>query len=160
MNEEPAEGFGWGIKLEESMFLETIQQCVANQLDLVVSIVSLFDWILLQCCVSFKYTAKWFSYTHTHTHTYVSKCLALSCVQLFATRGLWPTRLLCPWDSPGKNTGVVCHSLLQGTFLTHGSNPCLLCFLHWKMGSLPSKSPEKPPFICVNASIYLKALSL
>ena len=29
-------------------------------------------------------------------------------------RGLWPTRLLCPWDSPGKNTGVGCHVLLQG----------------------------------------------
>ena len=27
--------------------------------------------------------------------------------------GLWPTRLLCPWDSPGKNTGVCCHALLQ-----------------------------------------------
>ena len=25
-----------------------------------------------------------------------------------------PTRLLCPWDSPGKNTGVGCHFLLQG----------------------------------------------
>ena len=24
-----------------------------------------------------------------------------------------PTRLPCPWDSPGKNTGVDCHSLLQ-----------------------------------------------
>ena len=30
--------------------------------------------------------------------------------------GLWPTRLLCPWDSPGKNTGVGCHALLQGIF--------------------------------------------
>jgi len=38
---------------------------------------------------------------------------------------LWPTRLLCPWDSPGKNTGVGCHSLLQGIFLTQGSNPGL-----------------------------------
>ena len=27
-------------------------------------------------------------------------------------------RLLCPWDSPGKNTGVGCHFLLQGIFLT------------------------------------------
>ena len=26
---------------------------------------------------------------------------------------LQPTRLLCPWDSPGKNTGVGCHSLLH-----------------------------------------------
>ena len=27
--------------------------------------------------------------------------------------GLQPTRLLCPWDSPGKNTGVGCHFLFQ-----------------------------------------------
>ena len=36
---------------------------------------------------------------------------------------LWPTRLLCPWDSPGKNTGVGSHSLLQGIFPTQDSNP-------------------------------------
>ena len=36
--------------------------------------------------------------------------------------GLWPARLLCPWDSPGKNTGVGCHALLQGIFPTQGSN--------------------------------------
>ena len=33
---------------------------------------------------------------------------------------------LCPWDSPGKNTGVGCHSLLGGIFLTQRSNPGLL----------------------------------
>ena len=32
--------------------------------------------------------------------------------------GLQPVRLLCPWNSPGKNTGVACHSLLQGIFPT------------------------------------------
>ena len=36
------------------------------------------------------------------------------------------TRPLCLWDSPGKNTGVGCHFLLQGIFLTRGSNPGLL----------------------------------
>ena len=36
--------------------------------------------------------------------------------------GLQPTRLLCPSDSPGKNTGVVCHALLQGIFPTQGLN--------------------------------------
>ena len=36
--------------------------------------------------------------------------------------GLQPTRLLCPWDSPGKNIGVDCHSLLQGICPTQGSN--------------------------------------
>ena len=35
------------------------------------------------------------------------------------------TRLLCPWDSPGKNTGVSCHVLLPGIFLTQGLNPGL-----------------------------------
>ena len=32
-----------------------------------------------------------------------------------------------PWDFPGKNTGVVCHFLLQGIFPTQGWNPCVLC---------------------------------
>ena len=27
--------------------------------------------------------------------------------------GPWPAKLLCPWDSPGKNTGIGCHFLLQ-----------------------------------------------
>ena len=40
--------------------------------------------------------------------------------------GLWSTRLLCPWNSPGKNTGMGSHSLLQGIFLTQGSNLGLL----------------------------------
>ena len=40
--------------------------------------------------------------------------------------GLEPTRLLYPWDSPGKKTGVGSHSLIQGTLPTQGSNPGLL----------------------------------
>ena len=39
--------------------------------------------------------------------------------------GLQPTRLLSPWDFPGKSTGVGCHCLLQGIFLIQGSNPGL-----------------------------------
>ena len=39
---------------------------------------------------------------------------------------LLPTRLLHPWNCPGKSTGVGCHFLLQGIFLTQGSNPGLL----------------------------------
>ena len=41
-----------------------------------------------------------------------------------------PTRLLCPGDSPHENTGVGCHALLQGIFLTQGLNPYLLSVLH------------------------------
>ena len=46
--------------------------------------------------------------------------------------GLQAARLLCPWDSPGKNTGVGCHALLQGIFPTQGLNPHLLGFLHYR----------------------------
>ena len=44
--------------------------------------------------------------------------------------GLPPTRLLRPWDFPGKSTGVGCHALLQGVYPTQGSNSCLLQLLH------------------------------
>ena len=50
----------------------------------------------------------------------------LSRVQLLQVRGLQPARLLCPWDFPGKNTGVGCHFLLQGIFPTQRSNTGLL----------------------------------
>ena len=58
--------------------------------------------------------------------------------------GLQPTRLLCPWDSPGKNTAVGCHALLQEIFPTQESNPSLLCLLHWQVCSLPLVPPRKP----------------
>ena len=62
---------------------------------------------------------------------YGSKCLRIQ------VQGLLPTRLLCPWGSPGKNAGVGCHALLQGIFPTQGLNPCLPCLLHWQEDSYP-----------------------
>ena len=56
------------------------------------------------------------------SHSVVSKSLR--------PHGLWPTRLLCPWDSPGTNTGVGCHALLQGFFPTQWSNLRLLHLLN------------------------------
>ena len=38
-------------------------------------------------------------------------------------------------DSPGKSTGVGCLAFLKGIFPTQGSNPCLLCLLHWQASS-------------------------
>ena len=38
----------------------------------------------------------------------------------FWCHGLWPARLLCPWDSPGKDTEAGCHFFLQGIFPTGG----------------------------------------
>ena len=51
-------------------------------------------------------------------------CSVVSSSLLF--HGLEPTRLLCPWDFPGKNTGASCLSFLHGIFPTQGLNLCLL----------------------------------
>ena len=47
-------------------------------------------------------------------------------IEMVLLHGLQPARLLCPWNSPGKHTGVGSHSLLKGIFLTKGSNLGLL----------------------------------
>ena len=54
---------------------------------------------------------------------------------------LQPARLLCHEDSPGKNTGVDCHALLQGIFPAQGLNPGLL---HWRQ-ILHHKSHQGSP---------------
>ena len=43
------------------------------------------------------------------------------------------------WNFPSKNTAVGCHLLLQGIFPTQGSNPHLLCLLHWQVDCLPPR---------------------
>ena len=75
-------------------------------------------------------------------------CAVLSCfspAQLFATQWTIAWGLLCPWDSPGKSTGVGGRALLQGIFPTQGSNSCLLYLLHWQGGSLPLAPHGKLP---------------
>ena len=54
---------------------------------------------------------------------------------------LKPTRLLCPWNFPGKSTRVGCHFLLQGM---QGSNLHLLCLLLWEEDCLPMSHLGSP----------------
>ena len=67
--------------------------------------------------------------TRTHPEVLlVHACYVTSVVSdPWQSYGLQPARLLCPWDPPGKNTGVDCHFLLQGILPTQGWNPCPLC---------------------------------
>ena len=65
--------------------------------------------------------------------TMILFCVLLECVYSHSvvSNSLWPhglycARLLCPWNSPGENTGVGCSSLLQGMFPTQGMNLSLL----------------------------------
>ena len=57
--------------------------------------------------------------------------------------GLYSTRLLFPWNFPGKNTGVGCHALLQGVFLNQGWNLHFLSLLRWQASPLPLSPPRK-----------------
>ena len=57
-----------------------------------------------------------------------------SCLTLFDPMNCSPQGSSGPWDFPVKNTRVDCHFLLQGIFLTQGSNQSLL---HWQVNSLP-----------------------
>ena len=63
--------------------------------------------------------------------------LLQSCLTLCDPMDYSPPGTSVHGDSPGKNTGVGCHALLQGIFSTQRSNLCLLHLLHWQAGSLP-----------------------
>ena len=61
----------------------------------------------LQYCANFKYTARWFSYAAAAAES------LQSCPTLCDPIDGSPPRLRRPWASPGKNTGMACHFLLQ-----------------------------------------------
>ena len=77
-------------------------------------------------------------------HTAQLFAQSLSRVRLFATPWTILTRLLCPWDSPGKDVRVSCRFLPQGIFPTQGSNLRLLNLLHWQADSLPFRHLGSP----------------
>ena len=81
-------------------------------------------------------------WSHRRWHAHVCSVTSVM-FNLLRPHGLWPARLLCPWDSPGKNTGVGCHALLQGIFPTQGSDLPLLRPLHWQESSSPLVPPIK-----------------
>ena len=68
--------------------------------------------------------------------------------------GQEPTRLLCPWDSPSRNTGVGCHALPQGLFLTQELNPRLSCLLALAGRFFTTSSTWEA--LSIDSSIYLK----
>ena len=90
----------------------------------------------------------------------MSMCRVFSCVVAsVVSNSLWRyglhlSKLLCPWDSPGKNTELGYHDLLQGIFPSQGPNSCLLCLLHWQVGSLPLAPCRKPTtvYMCTQRS--------
>ena len=78
---------------------------------------------------------------NTNAQAFCVSLVTQSCLTLCDHMDCSPTRLLCAWDSPGKNSEVACHSLLQGAFWTQGLNSGLL---HWRQIVLPSEPQGKP----------------
>ena len=113
------------------MFIEFFQSCTS----LVVS-------VCVCLCVCVRRLCRCISELGIlHLENSVS-CSAVS--MFLKPHGLYPSWLLCLWDSPGKNTGVGCHALLQRIFPTQGLNPCLLGLLHWQADSSLLAPPGKP----------------
>ena len=79
----------------------------------------------------------------------LSSLVSCKCAKLLQSRATFWDSKDCglpgssvPGGSPGKNTKVDCHALLQRIFPTQGSNPRLLCLLHWQAGSLSLAPPQ------------------
>ena len=86
----------------------------------------------------------------------MNPCLVVSVISdSLQPHGLLPTRILCPWDSPGKHTAVRCHFLLQGIFPTQRLKLGLLHLLHGQEDSLPLAPPGKPQNLKASSSKIL-----
>ena len=76
---------------------------------------------------------------------YTCVCMVSHFSHVWLLVTLWTVAHQAPLSMgfPGKNTGVGCHALLYRIFLTQESNGCLLCLLHWQVGSLTLALPGK-----------------
>ena len=81
----------------------------------------------------------WHGWSHHCTFTILELSIvqSFSRVQLFATPWTVAHQVLCPWGSPGKNTAVGCHFLLQGIFPTPGLNSGRQILYHWATREAP-----------------------
>ena len=127
--------------INSSRHLTPNSQSVAPPFPSLVKTTSLFfvsqsavGWFLLFLDFTYKWYRAMLIFVWLETLLSMIIC---SCICVTAN-GLQPARLLCPWASPGKNTGVGCHFLLQGIFPTQRWNPCLLLgrqiLYHWATG--------------------------
>ena len=80
----------------------------------------------------------------------------------FQPRGLQPSRLLCPWDFPGKNAGVGCHALLQPLFAAQALSPYLLSWQTVYQGAT-REAPRTNYGFCLeglsSASLIMKSIA-
>ena len=122
-----------------------------------LSHLQIFKLFLYLCMSSWTVVNYFILWTKIH-------CCRFSRVWLYVTPGTVAPQAPLSLDSPGENTGVDCHALLQGVFLTQGLDPRLLCLLHWQVNSLPLVPLGKPQihyiFISFDAEIIVMGATL
>ena len=98
----------WGINfVPQNLFCFTCSFFFLNQYSIQISLPTMLCFTHVKC------------YNICSPHS-MPKLVCCCCCQVISVvsdsvrpHRRQPTRLLCPWDSPGKNTGVGCHFLLQ-----------------------------------------------
>ena len=108
--------------------------------NIIVKIIHVVTLLLfISCYFSFYcYYSHICIYTHIHIiHMYFYWRLCSVESSTLQPHELQPTKLLSQRNFPGKNTGMGCHFLLQGIFLTQGSSPRCLHLWPWQVDSLP-----------------------
>ena len=95
--------------------------------------------VLREDCLASLTAAKWSFSLCFYSCAVLSHSVVPSSLR---PHGLQPARLLCPWDSPSKNTGVGCHALLQGNLPNPGTEPRSPTL---RVDSLPSEPPGLIP---------------
>ena len=102
----------------------------------------------------------YFSSSDLEVSDFQCLCYAvLSHVWLFATP--WTGACQAPLSMGILQARILewgCHALLQGIFPTQGSNPGLLCLLHWQVGSLLSEQPGKPSSVYTGPAVRQSVL--
>ena len=99
-------------------------------------------------------TLEWVAISFSNAWKWKGKVKSLSRVRLPATPWTTAAKLLCPQDSPGKNTRVGYHFLLQWIFLIQGLNPHLR---NLQADSSPLSHQESPwdTSECINPMMYI-----
>ena len=114
--------------------MDQMQQHSVNTLVMIMS------YIQISIYLFHTFTPTSCRYCHVCVCVCVCVLVAQSCPILCDPMDVQPTRLLCPWNFPCKDTGVGCHTPLQKIFPIQGTKPGLL---HWQVDSLSSQPSQE-----------------
>ena len=119
--------------------MRRLPSCTDPQVQALLSVLGDISFLLSRGDFAFSFFLKWLAPSQ-QSGLGPSVCV---CVQLFATPWtIAPTRLLCPWDSPGKSTGVGCRFPSPGDLSDPGIEPGSPAF---QADALTSEPPGKQP---------------